>query len=99
MLPWPSVSPSSSSWLPSACREHAGSRDSRQARLVSARQPKNAAAKSSATPIRNIQSSPSITAPTPIRHISVLSRERTASPAAVERAVELLTMLAAPGTR
>ncbi|HHU10842.1 MAG TPA: LysR family transcriptional regulator [Intrasporangiaceae bacterium] len=40
-----------------------------------------------------------ITAPTPIRHISVLSRERTASPAAVERAVELLTMLAAPGTR
>lgn len=32
-----------------------------------------------------------IAPPTPIRHITALSRERTAHPAAVERAVELLT--------
>lgn len=34
-----------------------------------------------------------IAAPTPIRHICVLSRERSAHPVAVERAVELLTIL------
>lgn len=40
-----------------------------------------------------------ITAPTPIRHISALSRERTAHPIAVERAVELLTQFASSGVR
>jgi DNA-binding transcriptional LysR family regulator len=34
-----------------------------------------------------------IAAPTPIRHICALSRDRTAHPAAVERAVELLSVL------
>lgn len=40
-----------------------------------------------------------ITPPTPIRHICALSRERTAHPAAVERAVELLTVLVEHGSR